>query len=90
MGLGSFTFLPFQKFTASPSVAKTLISEQRARVEANATSYPPGLKEQYELQLEILESESGADCEIVCATGFKASGPKSELFCLPSDSMSLC
>ena len=47
-----------------------LLAEQRKKIEERAGSLPPGLKEQYDIQLEVLESGKGADIEIAHVPGY--------------------
>ena len=48
---------------------KVLVAEQRKKIEERAGSLPPGLKEQYDLQLDLLESGQGADIEFAHIPG---------------------
>lgn len=65
--LSGFTWVPLASVTETPEKARDIISRLRERVEQKAQSglLPPGLKEQYDLQLEELETRGFGDCEIV-------------------------
>lgn len=71
LGLGCFTFVPLTTITSVPEDAHALIAQQRQRIESKIESgtLPPGLKEQYELQLQEFESGKGGDCELVSFPG---------------------
>ena len=67
MSLSGFSWVPLASVTESSEVAKGIISKLRKRIEdkAKAGLLPPGLKEQYDLQLEELEMRGYGDCEII-------------------------
>ncbi|CCM05473.1 uncharacterized protein FIBRA_07694 [Fibroporia radiculosa] len=58
------TFLPIQSFIDSSTA---LIEKQASLIAQNAARYPPGLKEQYEIQLEHLKDPGVPDVEIIVA-----------------------
>ena len=60
--LSCMAFLPLKFILPEPRV-KHMVAEQRKKIEERAGSLPPGLKEQYDIQLEVLESGEGADVE---------------------------
>lgn len=62
-------FAPLRTLLPEPR-AWSLIAEQRRKIEEKAGSLPPGLKEQYNIQLEVLESGVGADIEIAHVPGY--------------------
>ena len=62
-------FTPLKNILPESRV-KTLIDEQRKKIEARAHTLPPGLKEQYDIQLEVLESGQGADIEVAHVPGY--------------------
>ncbi|TDL21816.1 GMC oxidoreductase [Rickenella mellea] len=66
------TFVPPHFVTRTPSEAAELIDAQRAKVEEKirAGNLPPGLKEQWILQLERFERTKSGDCEIITFPGF--------------------
>jgi hypothetical protein len=53
--------------------AATIREQMTERVRANADKYPPGLKEQYDIQIERLERGAPA-CELMASSGCN-SGP---------------
>lgn len=67
MGLSGFSVVPLSSLSA-PEFAKELIVKQRSRIEEKikSGSLAPGLKEQYEIQLEELEKQRGGDVELTC------------------------
>ena len=69
LGIGCMAFAPLKTLLTEPRV-KSLIAEQRKKIEERAGSLPPGLKEQYDIQLEVLESGEGADIEIAHVPGY--------------------
>ncbi|OBZ73636.1 Versicolorin B synthase [Grifola frondosa] len=56
------TFLPIQSFSER---AAALIQAQTEKFAREAETYPPGLKEQYAVQLEMLKKENVPDIEVV-------------------------
>lgn len=60
----SLTFIPLHKFSER---AAELVKGQREKVEQESQTYPPGLLEQYKVQLELLESETIPSGEIMVA-----------------------
>lgn len=62
LALSGATFLPIQQFSDR---AEELIKAQEARIAAKAATLPPGLKEQYEVQLEMLKKPNVPDIEIL-------------------------
>ncbi|KAI0929980.1 hypothetical protein AcV5_006805 [Taiwanofungus camphoratus] len=60
--LTGVTFLPVQTFSDK---AASIIQQQGAKIRKEAASYPPGLKEQYDVQMEILKDPKVPDMEIV-------------------------
>ena len=62
-------FTPLKNILPGSRV-KALIDEQRRKIEEQAHTLPPGLKEQYDIQLEVLESGRGADIEIAHVPGY--------------------
>ncbi|KAH8111295.1 GMC oxidoreductase [Phellopilus nigrolimitatus] len=75
IGLSGFTFLPFSTIT-SPERAREFVGRQRQRIEERqkSGSLPPGLKEQYELQLGKFERDEGGECELICFPGYLGMG----------------
>ncbi|TDL21863.1 GMC oxidoreductase [Rickenella mellea] len=67
MGLTGFSFAPFKLFTATPSKAEELISALRSKInsKASAGGLPPGLKEQWMLQIERMEGGRSGECELL-------------------------
>ena len=65
MGLSGFSVVPLT-FLSNPDFAKELIAKQRSKIEEQIStgSLPPGLKEQYEIQLEEFEKQTGGDVEL--------------------------
>ena len=81
MSLSGFSWVPLASVTESSEVAKGINSKLRKRIEdkAKAGLLPPGLKEQYDLQLEELEMRGYGDCEIIHFPSFFGSvGGKSK------------
>lgn len=71
LGSGCFTFVPLASITSTSDEAIALIARQRRKIEDKIKSgtLPPGLKEQYELQLAGFESGKGGDCELIVFPG---------------------
>jgi len=71
LGSGCFTFVPLTSITSTPEEAHALIARQRRKIDNKIKSgkLPPGLKEQYELQLAGFESGKGGDCELIVFPG---------------------
>ncbi|KZS98842.1 GMC oxidoreductase [Sistotremastrum niveocremeum HHB9708] len=65
-GISGFTFQPLTTYTPR---AQNLYDELSAKINENQDSYPPGLKEQYEIQLERLEKGAPA-FELISFPGF--------------------
>ncbi|OBZ73019.1 Glucose oxidase [Grifola frondosa] len=62
VALSGLTFLPLQSFSDR---ASEIIDQLSAKIEKEADSYPPGLKEQYEYQLKCLKDEKVPEAEII-------------------------
>ncbi|KAI0358345.1 GMC oxidoreductase [Trametes cingulata] len=62
LALSGATFVPIQKFSDR---ADEIIQAQERRIAAKAAKLPPGLKEQYEIQLEMLKNPNVPDIEIL-------------------------
>ena len=60
--MNALSFVPLQ--TVSPK-ASALIAKHRAQFEKNKDRYPQGLREQYEIQLKVLEDEDSPDVELL-------------------------
>lgn len=71
LGITCYSYMPLSFVTLSPQDAQLLIDTQKQKVEhlINTESLPPGLKEQYDIQLQKLVAGKGADCEIMCFPG---------------------
>lgn len=69
VGITSFAYIPLS--TASPTQAPSIIEGVAKQVsEANDRgSLPPGLAEQYEIQLETLRNDTLPDLEVVAIPG---------------------
>lgn len=67
MCLSGFSVVPLSSLS-TPEFAKDLITKQRSRINEKIKSglLPPGLKEQYEIQLNELEKQTGGDVELTC------------------------
>jgi hypothetical protein len=65
-GLVGFAFTDPRKLS---SRADGIYAAVRAKIMQNKNNYPPGLLEQYEIQLERLENEAPG-CEIISIPGF--------------------
>lgn len=61
-------FIPL-KDISSEDVVNEIIAKQKKFINENSQSLPPGLKEQYDIQLRFLSGES-ADCEIIFYPGY--------------------
>jgi len=70
LGVVGFAFNPLRKITAR---ADQIIATAKEKILRNADKYPPGLLEQYKIQLERLEKDAPL-CEIISLPGF-LSGP---------------
>jgi len=66
MGLTGFAFVPLDMLS---SRAGEIHDNIKKEVEKGASTYPPGLMEQYKLQLERLAQGAPA-CEIISFPGF--------------------
>lgn len=60
--MNSLSYIPLQ--TASDR-ADALIAKLKAKLEKNRDKYPPGLFDQYEVQLQLLQDKDTPDFEIV-------------------------
>ncbi|EED84982.1 hypothetical GMC oxidoreductase, partial [Postia placenta Mad-698-R] len=60
--LTGVTFLPLQTFSTR---SQEIIEKMATRIARDAAKYPPGLKEQYEVQMQILKDSQVPDIEIV-------------------------
>ena len=65
--LSGFTWVPLASITESSQRANEIISRLRKRIDDKAQMglLQPGLKEQYDLQLEELETRGYGDCAII-------------------------
>lgn len=65
--LSGFTWLPLASISETKERAQDIIGRLRKRIEekAEAGLLIPGLKEQYDIQLEELEMRGNGDCEIL-------------------------
>lgn len=65
--LSGLTWVPLASLTETPEKAREIIDSLRERIEGKSQAglLPPGLKEQYDLQLEELETRGYGDCEIL-------------------------
>lgn len=68
-GITSVAYLP-NTFIYTNDEAQTLVERQVNRVKRDRDLYPPGLHEQYQLQLEALENDAIPDLEILAFPGF--------------------
>ena len=81
-GITSFAYFSLE--TASPSDAPAMIKSLEAEIDMRKANAPPGLKEQWDLQLEILRNNKLPDLEIVVVPGYMvASSEKAILIALP-------
>ncbi|KAH9947119.1 GMC oxidoreductase [Amylocystis lapponica] len=62
LALNGLAFVPAQAF--SDRIA-SLIEQQSAKIATESASYPPGLKEQYEVQLDLLKNERVPETELM-------------------------
>lgn len=60
--LNSFAFTPLHSISDK---AASLIEEKRKQLAEESHSYPSGLRKQYEMQLQMLESGRAADIELM-------------------------
>ena len=60
--LQSMAFTSIQHTTEK---AAAIVDARRKEIEANAHKYPPGLLEQYKIQLQMLKDKNLSDIEIV-------------------------
>ena len=69
--LSGFTWVPLASITESSQRANEIISRLRKRIDDKVRMglLQPGLKEQYDLQLDLLESGQGADIEFAHIPG---------------------
>ena len=58
--MNTLSFIPIQ---AASKRADEIVAKQRAKLEANKDKYPPGLKEQYEIQLKNLADKNEIEFE---------------------------
>jgi len=71
----SIIFTPLKTCTGSSQAANEMITTLRQRMSIRANALSPGLKEQYDIQLEKFEAGTYGDCEIGCFPQFyRASG----------------
>ncbi|KAH7924718.1 alcohol oxidase [Leucogyrophana mollusca] len=66
MGISAFAFVPLETISDR---AEDIIKAARERVEKCRPSYPPGLSDLYDMQLERLKNKA-ASCEIILFPGF--------------------
>lgn len=62
LAFSAVTFLPIHSFSDR---AEDLIAERAEILAKNADKYRPGLREQYDRQLEMMKSKHVPDCELV-------------------------
>ncbi|KAH9947105.1 GMC oxidoreductase [Amylocystis lapponica] len=62
LALNGLAFVPAQAFSDRIT---SLIEQQSAKIATESTSYPPGLKEQYEVQLNLLKNERIPETELL-------------------------
>lgn len=62
LATSSFTFLPLDKFTDK---AASIVEKRKARLRNQSAEYPPGLREQHEVLLEMMQSGKTADGELL-------------------------
>ncbi|KAF7970350.1 hypothetical protein HWV62_24322 [Athelia sp. TMB] len=67
-GITSFAYFSLE--TASPTDAPAMIKSLEAEIDTRKANAPPGLKEQWDLQLEILRNNKVPDLEIVVVPGY--------------------
>ena len=76
MVVDGLSLVPIQ---VASSQAADIVKAQRERLEKMKNKYPPGLKEQHEVQLQHLEDKDSADFELFpFAFGFPQSFPEPE------------
>jgi choline dehydrogenase-like flavoprotein len=69
LGLTSFAYLPW-RFAFANGEEKKLIEDKVAELEKNKDKFPPGLWEQYKIQIENLRDEAVPDLELAVFPGF--------------------
>lgn len=67
-GITSFAY--FSLATAAPSAAPSIIASLAAEIEKRKAGAPPGLKEQWDVQLQTLRDEGLPDLELVVIPGY--------------------
>lgn len=65
----SFAFFPLT--TANPSAAPSLIASLVEDLEKRKEGAPPGLKEQWELQMETLRNDGVPELEMIMVPGYQ-------------------
>ncbi|OCH94550.1 alcohol oxidase [Obba rivulosa] len=65
LGMTGIAFIPLRKVTAR---ADEIIAQAKEKILRNADKYPPGLLEQYKIQLERLDNDAPL-CEIISLPG---------------------
>ena len=80
MGVSSFTFVPLE--VIAPNKADEIYQKAKTKIEKLTTeTSPPGLLEQYKIQLERLEpgkNQSGPGCELIGVPGIPGPGDTEE------------
>ncbi|THH03678.1 hypothetical protein EW145_g6089 [Phellinidium pouzarii] len=81
INLLSYSFLPLSS-VASPEDARRLIARQRRSIEERLEDgkLPPGLKEQWMMQLAEYENGTSGDCELVYFPGYFGGAPEKGTF----------
>ena len=80
LGLTSFTYFPLS--VANPREAPSLVAKAADIIAKQKASgkLPPGLAEQYDIQLATLKSDTLPDLEVACFPGFLTSACACDLF----------
>ncbi|EKM50925.1 uncharacterized protein PHACADRAFT_128563 [Phanerochaete carnosa HHB-10118-sp] len=60
--INNFAFIPLH---VASDKAEQLIAKKKAELAQSGPSLPPGLRKQYEIQLQLMESKRGADIEMM-------------------------
>jgi len=60
-----FTGLSFVSIQDVSDRAAKLIEQQKAKIERDASKYPPGLKEQYDVMIQLMKDNDVPDIEII-------------------------
>lgn len=80
MGFNNFTFVPLSLI--APHRAQEIYRKAKTQIEMlDPTTTPPGLMEQYKIQLERLEpgkNQTGPGCEIIGVAGIPGAGDSEE------------